>query len=113
MTGRPLLAQAVAAAAQEWVMLVLLVAAAIGVSQRSLSVTLDLRVWVIVLLDAVHSVFCRRTGVAGEAFFHEYRRDLSVRRPRWSRCNRGVPREYTSGKTRTGPDHAAQPNPPS
>ena len=50
LTGKPMVVQAMGAAAQEWTMLVLLLLSAFWVSMRSLSVTLDLRVWIVVLL---------------------------------------------------------------
>ncbi len=50
LTGKPMVIQAIGSVTQEWCMLVLLIGSAVGVSARSLSVTLDLRVWIIVLL---------------------------------------------------------------
>lgn len=50
LTGKPALLQALIAASQEWFMLLALVGSAIGVSLRSESITLDLHLWILVLV---------------------------------------------------------------
>jgi exo-beta-1,3-glucanase (GH17 family)/cellulose synthase/poly-beta-1,6-N-acetylglucosamine synthase-like glycosyltransferase len=49
LAGRAALVQAVSAAGQEWLMLILLVGSAVGIGLRSNMVMLDLHVWLVVL----------------------------------------------------------------
>jgi hypothetical protein len=49
LVGRPALVQAVSAAGQEWLMLILLAGSAVGIGLRSNMVMLDLHVWLVVL----------------------------------------------------------------
>ncbi len=50
LSGKTAVRQAVSSSGQEWLMLLALIGATIGVSLRSSSVTLDLHIWVLVLL---------------------------------------------------------------